>query len=197
MFHTKLWFFFFFFKCKAHKKFTVKVQFGWTHIGPETTSPHLSTRKKHDETVTSTNTATCNSCRSLILRIPKRAQSSFQHIKKKNADSIVQIRNLSHTREKRFLKESNTEGKQNFTEKRDGAAFQQVFSFWNSFFFFFFSDYNFQFYAYMKTRLFTEKSWGKQILVYIWSCKKISNLLLLEFSAGFSRQPNGIKGVLL
>ena len=48
----------------------------------------------------------------------------------------MQIRNLSHTREKRFLKESNTEGKQNFTEKRDGAAFQQVFSFWNSFFFF-------------------------------------------------------------
>ena len=169
---------------------------GWTHIGPETISPHLSTRKKHDETVTSTNTATCNSCRSLILRIPKRAQSSFQHIKKKNADSIVQIRNLSHTREKRFLKEASTEGKQNFTEREMGLLSNRYFLFEIPSFFFF-SDYNFQFYAYMKTRLFTEKSWGKQILVYIWSCKKISNLLLLEFSAGFSRQPNGIKGVLL
>ena len=170
---------------------------GWTHIGPETISPHLSTRKKHDETVTSTNTATCNSCRSLILRIPKRAQSSFQHIKKKNADSIVQIRNLSHTREKRFLKESSTEGKQNFTERERWGCFPTGIFFLKFLLFFFFSDYNFQFYAYMKTRLFTEKSWGKQILVYIWSCKKISNLLLLEFSAGFSRQPNGIKGVLL
>ena len=120
---------FFFFKCKAHKKFTVKVQLGWTHISPEPTSPHLSTRKKHDETVTSTNTATCNSCRSLILRIPKRAQSSFQHIKKKNADSIVQIRNLSHTREKRFLKEASTEGKQNFTEREMGLLSNRYFLF--------------------------------------------------------------------
>ena len=65
------------------QKITVKVQLGWTHIGPETTSPHLSTRKKHDETVTSTNTATCNSYKSTIV-IPL----------KKNKR---RLRNSSHT----------------------------------------------------------------------------------------------------
>ena len=158
IFNTKLWFFL---KCRAHKKVTVKVQLGWTHIGPETTSPHLSTRKKHDETVTSTNTATRNSCRSLILGHEGFLKRYNRHSsKKKNADSFVQIRNLSHTREKRFLKESNSEGKQNFTQREMGLLSNRFFFFEISFFFFF-SDYNFQFYAYMKNPFVYREIVGK------------------------------------
>ena len=158
IFNTKLWFFL---KCRAHKKVTVKVQLGWTHIGSETTSPHLSTRKKHDETVTSTNTATRNSCRSLILGHEGFLKRYNRHSsKKKNADSFVQIRNLSHTREKRFLKESNSEGKQNFTQREMGLLSNR-FIFFEISFFFFFSDYNFQFYAYMKNRFVYREIVGK------------------------------------
>ena len=160
---------------------------GWTNIDPETTSPHLSTRKKHDETVTSTKTATCNSCRSLIFSHEGFLKGYNRHsIKKKDADLFVKIRNSS-PRENRFLKESNSEGK-NFREM--GLLSNRYF--FLKFHFFSFS----RIYACMKTRLFTEKSWGKQNLGFLWWCKRISNSQLLEFYAGFSRQPNGIKGVL-
>ena len=137
----------------------------WTHLGPETTSPHLSTRKKHDETVTSTNTATCNSCRSLILRIPKRAQSSFQYKKKKTPTQLCKFETCHTHGKSGFLK--NPIPRENKISQRERWGCFPTGIFFLKFLLFFFSDYNFQFYAYMKTRLFTEKSWGKQILVYI------------------------------
>ena len=161
---------------------------GWTNIGPETTSPHLSTRKKHDETVTSTNTATCNSCRSLIFSHEGFLKGHNRHsIKKKRTPTCLWKFETRHHGKIGFLK--NPIPREKISE-RWGCFPTGIFFF--KFHFFSFS----RIYAYMKTRLFTEKSWGKQNLGFLWWCKRISNSQLLEFYAGFSRQPNGIKGVL-